>query len=351
MSVSEFIQKMPKAELRLRLEGIFRKDTLLMIAEQNEIRATVKKFDDWVTRLDEPDGSKIDETVQFVSQWLQAPDDLSRIVYDLGVILSKQNVKYVEVIVNPVLFMQSGMTFDEFMGVINDGRDRAERGWGIRINWLLNIPWDEPRRADDTVRWATNASGKKAGIVGIILSGDDSTQPVGQFARAFTNAKKKFLPTAAFVGQKLGAEGVGEVIQELEPTRLVDARGVESESDIIEKIVSNNISVDVCLARGVKLGWYKSYAEHPIKRLYDENVKLTLSSDMPSYYGTSITDEYEHLVNEVGLTIEELEEIALNAVRFSFLPDEDKEAMLNDFQQEYARLKDELIVSKSETIT
>lgn len=348
MSVEEFIREMPKAELRLNLEGIFRKDTLLMIAEQNEIRSTVKKFDDWVALLAKPDVGRIDETVQFVSQWLQLSDDLVRIVYDLGVMLAKQNVKYVEVTVNPVLFMQTGMTFEEFIGVLNDGRDRAERGWGIRINWILSIPWDEPRRADETVRWATNVSGKRAGIVGVCLSGLDNAQPVGQFARAFTNAKKKFLPTAAFSGEKMGAEGVASVLEELQPNRLIDARGAEESPEVLDTLVSQSVPVDVCLSRGVKLGWYKTYSDHPVKRLYDENVKLTLSSHMPSYYDTSISEEYQHLVDEVGMSIDELEDIALNAIRYSFMNEEEKPAMLSEFQQEYARLREAHIASASE---
>ncbi len=347
MSIEEYILAMPKAELRIHLEGIFRAQTLLLIAEQNEVQSNVKKFDNWVELINSPDAKRMDETVKQAASWLQIPEDISRIVYDLGVMLSKQNIKYVEVAVNPALHQQSSMSFDDFMEALNDGRDRAQRGWGIQIKWLLNISREEPRRADEIVRWATNVTGRKSGVAGIILTGDETAQPIGQFVRAFTTAHKKDCPTVATIGDKLDADGVQTTIEELEPERLAGVPNLETSPELIKMVSDNNISVDLCLAQAVQLKWTDSYETHPVRKLYDENIVVTISSLMPSYFGETLNDAYLRLVNECGMSLEELEEIALNAVKCSFLPDEEKQELLNTFESAYVDLKETYITSAS----
>lgn len=340
MSIKDFIVAMPKVALRVRLEGIFRKETLLLIAEQNDISATVKKFDKQTVLLDDPNPSQFDELIQNVGSWLRHPDDVVRLVYDMGVMLARQNVKYAEVYINPSVHMLSDMTFDDFMNALNDGRDRIERGWGVRIQWLINIPRDEPRRSDEALRWASSVAGRRAGIVGIVLSGT-SSQPIGQFERAFINAKKKEVHTASFTGDTNGVEGIQETLDVLNPDRLLDAWSLLESPELSERILNQELPVDFALSRAVKSGLIKDYSNLPLRQLYDDNFKLTLSADMSSLYQTTLSDEYLLAIEHGGLSIDELEEIALNAITYSFLPEEDKVQMRHEFQQEYQRLRDE----------
>lgn len=144
MSTESFIRAMPKVELNLHLEGSVRKDTLLTIAEQNDIPEEVKHFSQWATLLDNPDYARLDEMITTITGWLRQTDDLTRIVYELGVSLAKQNVRYAEVHVNPLPYLPLGMTFEQFLSAINDGRSRVERGWGVRLAWIITVP---PRRS------------------------------------------------------------------------------------------------------------------------------------------------------------------------------------------------------------
>ena len=343
MSVESYIRAMPKVELHLHLEGAMQKNTLLMIAEQNDIPATMKHFDDWVRLLDNPEYERLDEITRTVSAWLQHPDDLTRLVYDLGVALKDQNVRYAEVSVNPVLYTENGISFDQFLAAINDGRDRVERAWGVRIGWILTIPRDQPRKADDIIRWATSAAGRKGGVVAVGLSGREDAQPVGQFERAFRAAEKKMLPRAPHAGEVLGAEGILEVIHMLNPDRLYDGWGAADAPDVLKLLVDTPIPLSVSLARALCFGQVSVYADYPLRHLYDEGVILTIGSDMPSSYKSSLVDEYLAVVEHCGFDVDEMEIIALNAVRTSFMPDNDKQTMLDSFTEEYARLRAEHI--------
>lgn len=343
MSVESFIRAIPKAELNVQFEGALHKDTLLMIAEQNDIAASLKHFQQWVALLDQPDYKRLDEIVRTVSLWLQLPEDLTRLVYEMGVALAKQNVRYAEVSINPTLYMEQGLTFEQLLTAISDGRNRVMRGWGVQIDWILTIPRDQPRKADDFLRWATSPSAKKGGVVGIGLSGPENAQPIGQFERPFRSAEKKDIPRVPLAGDELGAEGIIEAITHLQPDRIYRGWGAAESPEAIRLLDEQHVPLVLTMAHEVRMGRIGSYAEYPLRRLLDAGLTVTLSSGMPELYKTSVTQEYLAAVEQIGVGPEDVEELALNAVRTSLLPEDEKRAMLDQFTQEYARLRAEHI--------
>lgn len=350
MSIDEFVRAMPKVEINVYLEGAVRKETWMLIADQNEIPVESKEYDHWIDLLDNPDYSQLDELVQTLASWLRYPEDITRLVYDLGVSLSKQNVKYAEVSVNVALLMQAGLSFEEFLSALNDGRDRAERGWGIRIRWILTVPRNQPRRADEILRWATSATGRKGGVVGFGLVGHDDAQPIGQFERAFNAAQKKDLPSVIQAGDKLGAEGVLEALQHLNPSRVVDGWGVADAPDALKVFDEQGIPLVISMGKSLCHDWVKEYSAYPLQHLYDENVKLVISADMPSIYKTALSDEYLAIVDHCKMSLEELEELALNALQYSYLPDEDKAAMSTEFQSAFTQLRAQHIHTEEDVV-
>ncbi|HLU08498.1 MAG TPA: hypothetical protein VK003_02445 [Oceanobacillus sp.] len=345
MSVASYIQAMPKVELMLSLEGALQRNSLLKLAEANDIPETLKHYNEWVSLLDKPDYKRLADIARMATSWLQIADDLSRIVYDVGVFLAKTNVRYAEVMVNPSYFDHVGLSLDDFFAALNDGRSRAKRAWDVDIAWVLAVPREEPRRADDYARAATSQMAVRHNIVALGLTGREDAQPVGQFERAFATAEKKGVPRVVRAGDNLGADGVVAAVNTLSPTRLLDARGVSESPEALRLIEERQIPVAVGLTRALRLGWVHSVEEFPLRNLYDEGVTLVLGTDMPSLYHTSLIEEYTTAVEAELLSLDELDELALNAVRNSFLPEDQKTAMLEQFKEEYARLREEHITS------
>ncbi len=348
MSLQSFIQAMPKAELHVQLEGAFQQPTLLMIAEQNDIYETLKHYNDWVALIAEPDYTRLNEIVRMVASWLKIPENLTLLVYELGTGLAKQNVAYAEVGVNLWLYPDMNLSFDDFLAALNDGRDRAQRAWGIDMAWVIDIAREEPRRADDIARWVSTAAARRANVVALGLNGEEKTQAAGQFERAFRAVEKKDLPRVVRAGDDLGAEGVLKAIEALNPNRILDARGVAESPEAIKQMVDNNITAAINLTRAKCQGWVETIADYPLRALYDADVSLVLGSDLPSLYHTTLNDEYIAAVEQGGLSLEELENIALNAVRTSFLAEDAKTEMLNQFTQAYVDLRAEHIEAETE---
>lgn len=341
MSIANIIKAMPKAEINVSLEGALLRSTLVMIAEANEIHLTLKHYQQWLGLVDKPDYRRLPDAIKMINSWLRYPEELVRLAYDVGVTLSKQNVRYAEVSINPMLYEAVALSLDDLLVALNDGRDRAERGWGIKMNWVITIPREEPRRADDLARWATGLTARRAGVVGIVLSGKEDMQPVGQFERPFKNAEKKDLSRAVRAGDAVGVQGVIDAVQGLAPNRIIDGWGLAESEEALNLVRDGDVSLVIGLTRALRHGWVSKIEDYPLKQLYDAGLRLVLSSDMPSVYRTTLNDEYLAAVEQCGLDMDELETIALNAVRASFLEEEARAEMEQSFRAEYARLREQ----------
>jgi len=348
MTTASFLAALPKVELNVQLGGAIQPKTLLMIAAQNEVSDSLKHFDTWAKLVEHPDYVRLYEIIRMSCSWLKAADDLTRAVYDVGTTLAKQNVRYAEVGIDPTLFPDLNLSYDGTLGAINDGRDRAKRAWGIDLAWIFTIPRDEPRRADELARWVGSASAQRGGVVGLGLSGDEKAQPAGQFERAFSMIEKKDISRVVRAGDALGAEGVQKALEELHPNRILDGRSVTESPDVVTALLEQNVTVVLSLTRAVKQGWVGSAADYPLRKLYDDGISLALSSDMPAMYQTTLNAEYLAAVEQGGLTVEELENVALNAVRASFLNDAAKNELLAAFTAQYATLRAEHLEAEGE---
>jgi adenosine deaminase len=338
MDISSYIKDMPKAEINLSLEGAVQPSVWLLIAEQNEIMSESRKaYQTTVDLLQRKDFHRSKDLIKSLCSWLRYPDDLVRLIYDAGLSLAKQNVKYAEFTINPSLFMLNGMSFDMFMSVLNDGRDRVERGWGTLIRWNFVVDREEPRRADDIVRSASSASGKKQGIVGFGLIGTEDAQPIRQFERAFQAAHKKGIPTFVRAGEALGNQGIEEALEVLEPSRVVDAHDIIKSDVALGKLIEGDIPLVVTPTRAKKLKYVTD--TYPIRDLLSKNLPIVLSADNPVLMNTDLTQVYTDMAQAGDLTVKELNELALNALQYSFLEDDIKAELVTKFKADFQALE------------
>ncbi len=334
MSFREFIEAIPKADLNLQLTGALVEDGLLMIARQNAVPATEADFEAWVALLKEPDYDRVDEIATVAGSWAKYPEDIARVVYDIGVKLSKQNVCYAEISVAPSEFMsRAGMTIETFTNALNDGRDRALRGWGVDMSWIYCIPSDNPRAGDDVARWATSASARDGNVVALGMLGKEDAQPVGQFRRAFATARKKEIVTVSHAGSGMGAAGITSALDELDPHRLTDSWGIHNDESLMQLMVNLEMPLIVSLSRALRLGSIKQVSEYPLRQLLDNAVQVVLSAGMPSLYKTTLIDEYLMAHEECGIALADIIKLARRSIELSLLDDERKSVLLARFDE------------------
>jgi adenosine deaminase len=344
MSVENFIRAMPKVDLHIQLEGAIAKDLIMLIAEQTDIMKDYKKEKEYRVILDtlrNPNFEQLDEIARETSTWIRHPEDIARVIYDLGVSYFKQNVKYAEVSVIPALYTDLEMSFQTFLEAINDGADRVFRAWGVRINWILSIPRDRPRKGDDIARWATSVAAQKGGVVALGLVGREDAQPVAQFKKAFTTVEKKNLARVTHFHSYPDSDTFNAVIDTTQANRVTDSWKLLEDEQAVAYLIEHEIPVVVTPSRELKLGRIKSLADYPIRAMLDAGLTVLIGSGMPAIFETSLTDEYLALVEQCGITLDEVQQMVLNSVYASFISDSERQTMLAEFKQAFAALRKE----------
>lgn len=371
MTIRSFIEALPKVDLNVQFEGSLPRDFLLLLRDQNDIPTSMKsvrQYNELMAQLDKADPKRIYEFVGRFARWIQYPEDLTRAVYEVGLALYKQNVRYAEVQISPSIYIANGIAFETFLNAINDGRDRVWRAWQVKMNWILSIPRDDPRSGDEVARWAVSATAKRGNVVGLGVNSirinrevakksavspvrrgastvsptlsDDDIQPVGQFVRPFTTAQKKELATVATAHNHPKVESLPEILKALSPNRLHEVGEGLSDEVQFQALKEQKAICVVTPTREWRLGKVETLNAFPYRALM-EAVPMCLSASMPTFYRTTLNEEYALAVEQGGLSTEEIEQIALNSVSSSFLSDEDKHSLLDSFKSAYASLRAE----------
>lgn len=329
--LKDFIQAAPKVELGVRLEGAMNPATLQVIANQNDIPLTVKRFGDLMAQIQKPELKRADELARVASSWISTPLELARIAYDAATALWKAKVRYAEIVVTPGLYDGMSLRLDDLFAALNDGRDRAQRAWGIRLQWIVAVPRDEPRRADDATRFAATAGGRRSGVVGVALMGPETLQPAGQFERAFKAAVKHDVPRMVQVGDGEGVDGTEAALDALQPNRLINAWTVSASPTILGRLVEERVGVVAGISRGLQSGRLAQASDYPLRALLDAGVPVTLSVDAPIHLGTNLTQAYAAVAEQAKLTEDDVRELILNGVRMSFLTGDERQALEAEF--------------------
>jgi adenosine deaminase len=213
----------------------------------------------------------------------------------------------------------------------------------VELNWLFNIvrQWKDggplAEFADHTV--AVTIEGQEIGVVGIGLAGAEAGAPPEAFAPWFERALAAGLHSAPHAGEHAGPESVWGAIRALHAERI--GHGVRAIEDpaLVTYLAEHKIPLDVCPLSNVRLGVAPSLEAHPLPRLLAAGVTLTMNSDDPSLFNTSLSEDYATLVEPFGLSVAQIDEIVLNGFRSSFLPADRKAALVSEAQQRLAELK------------
>lgn len=338
MSLQTYLENIPKVELGLRFEGCIPKATLIMMAELNE-KHREKGYDKLIAQWEDFDLDAYYEHVPTFMSWIVYPDDLTRCVYDTAVGLSKHNIRYAEIGINPLLYMQSGMSFEQLASAISDGSDRAKRGWNIDLRWVLTIPFDEPRKADEILRWTNSATGRKNGVVGIGLVGGNSEESVEQFERAFRNAEKKLLGSVAYLGRNQETAFIKNVVDYLNPDRIVGGESLHNEVESLTSVINNQTLLVINPAHELLDGNIAELDEFPVGEYREKGVNFTYTIGDTTTHTVDTSDYYDMLVSKFDYTVDAIDSLILNALSQSFLPEEELEEVRSAVAKELSELK------------
>jgi aminodeoxyfutalosine deaminase len=336
-----FARRMPKAELHVHLEGSIQPDVLLTLARRNGQplgNMTEAQLRDYYQFRD---FGHFLEVYISILKCLRTPEDYRLIAYEFGRSMAAQNCRYAEatftIISNAHL---SGLPWQAILEGLNAGRDAAAQEWGVRICWIFDIVRDRPDLQDEVLEITLAA--RDRGCIALGLAGDECLGTAETFRASFEQANAADLPRVPHSGELCGPDKIWEVVRLLNPSRLQHGIRAVEDPALIDHLRRHQIACDVCPTSNVRLNVYPCYAAHPLRQLWDAGVLVTVNSDDPPLFNTTLNREYELLVSDFGFTADNLEQVSLNAVRAGLLPPDEKARLLAEFQAEFARLRTEL---------
>ena len=306
----------PKIELHLHLEGA---------APPDLIRAMAKEKSVDLSRIFDADGGyAYRDFNHFLSVYeaatsvLTSPEDYARLTAAVLEESAAQGVVYTESFISPDFCGGGDLgAWREYLHAIVEAADRAEAAHGITLRACITpIRHFGPDRAKPIARCAAETVG--GFVTGFGLAGDEMAGKPGDFAYAFDMAREAGLRLTCHAGEWGGAASVRDAVRDLRVERI--GHGVQAIEDpgLVDQLAEDGITLECCPGSNVFLGVFPSWKAHPIEKLRQKGVKVTVSTDDPPFFHTTMTREYEMLAETFGWDEEVFAEVTRNALDAAF---------------------------------
>jgi adenosine deaminase len=312
----------PKAEIHCHLEGSIPPSLARELAARNRLTLPAGMFDTNGHYLWQDFWSFL-EAYDRVCTMLKTPRDFGDVIYSYLAGAAREGAVYVEMFCSPERPAALGISYAAWLEALADGIDRAEREFGIvgRII-IICIRHLGPERAEAMVR--AMIVEPHPYVVGFGMGGDEARFVPADFAPAYRLAYDNGYGCTVHAGEVMGPESVWAAIRDLPVTRI--GHGVRSADDptLMEELARRGIVLEVCPGSNIALGLYPDRVAHPLHRLIAAGVRVTLNSDDPPFFHTSLGNEYD----QAGLGEPELRGIARTAIEASFADEATKRRLL-----------------------
>jgi aminodeoxyfutalosine deaminase len=230
-------------------------------------------------------------------------------------------VRYAEVTFTPGPEVYTGIG-EAFFDGLSRGRERVRQEFGVELAWIFDIPrrtvtlYPELPLADFITRAAID--GRADGVVALGLAGTERGYPPEPFAPWFDRARAAGLHSAPHAGETAGPASIWGALRALGAERI--GHGVRAIEDpaLVSYLVEHDIALELCPTSNVALGVYPSLAEHPLARLHADGVRVTVNTDTPAIFGTTLVGEATLLASAFGLDEVAIGHILDNAFAASF---------------------------------
>jgi adenosine deaminase len=327
-SLETFIRAMPKVELHVHLEGSIRPRTLLELAEKNGVdlpATSVEGLHDWYAFRS---FDHFIEVYLAAAACIRTPDDIERITSDFLDGQADQNILHSEVTYTAsTQRMQSGIPLDDQLDAINRARARAEKELGVTMTLTIDYPRNlDPDEFTEVARWA--ADNRSRGITALGLGGPEVGHPPELFREAFEVAREAGLPGVPHAGETEGAGSVRGALRYLHAVRIGHGVRCLEDLELVAELREKQVPLEVCPTSNVCLGVAPSFSEHPLPRLLDAGLYVTLNSDDPPMFGTTLTEEYLRSAAAFGLGRHEVAELVRRAAAATLLPKPERDALV-----------------------
>lgn len=313
---------LPKIELHLHLDG----SLSLEMASKLSNLPIVELKEKMIAKDKCVDLSEYLTKFSFPISLMQTKENLELVAKDLAMRLSNENVIYAEIRFAPMFHTQKGLTYEEIVESVLKGLKSINK---IQTNLILCLMRGANEQDNiETLNIAKRYLNK--GVCAIDLAGDEKRYPTIDYRKFFELAKQNHIPYTIHAGEARGAEEVKTAI-ELGAKRIGHGIHCIENKEVMNLIKTNNVLLEVCPTSNIQTNAIDTYKNHPIKKLYDKGILISINTDNSTVSNISISQEYLKLYTELNFNSDEFKKINLNSINNAFLSKEEKDNLIKKY--------------------
>jgi aminodeoxyfutalosine deaminase len=323
--LAAFVAALPKAELHVHQVGSASPRIVAELAARHPgpVPADPDRLSDFFTFADFADFIRI---YLSVVELIRTGEDVRLLTYGVAEEMVAQQIRYAELTVTPYLSVVTGISAEEFCEAIEDARLAAERDLGLTLRWIFDIPADFGHDAAEATT-AIALEQAPAGLVGLGLGGSEAGYPRSMFKPYFDRARAAGLHSVPHAGETTGPATIWEAVIDLGAERIGHGTSASQDPGLLGYLAEHRIPVEVCLTSNLCTGVIGDPSRHPVIEMAAAGVPVTINSDDPPMFGTTLTTEYVLAAELLGLDAPGVAGLACAAVDASFAPAELKASM------------------------
>ena len=332
----ELLERLPKTELHVHLDGSLRPETLIELGELSGKDLPSTDTAELAEKMLAEDTRNLEEYLakfEVTLSVMQHADALERVAFELAEDNAQENVRYAEVRYSPILHTREGLPLTEAVEAPLRGLARAEEQYGIKTGLIIcgirNMEADTSRDlADLTVAF------KGRGVVAFDLAGAEYNYPAKKHRDAFFTVINRNMATTIHAGEAYGPESIHQALHYCRANRIGHGTRLHEDPDLMQFVIDFSVPLEICLTSNVQTRAVASYADHPVRQYFDAGVVVTLNTDNRLMSGTTVTDEYWKAHEHLGFTWDELKQVARMGFESAFLHRDGKDELIAAVNEE-----------------
>jgi aminodeoxyfutalosine deaminase len=331
-----FIAGLPKAELHVHHVGSASARIVSELAERHP--GTVPSDPEQLARFFRfKDFAHFVEVYLAVVDLIRTPEDIELLTYEIGREMAQgQNLRYAELTCTPYTSVLAGIPIEAYTEAIESARVRAERDFGLVLRWIYDIPGESGLpAADATLSYALSHA--PDALVGFGLGGPEIGVPRPQFQPHFDAARAAGLRSVPHAGETTGPETVWHALRLLGAERIGHGTSSVQDPALLAHLAETGIPLEVCPSSNLATRAVATLDEHPLRAFVDAGVTVTINSDDPPMFGTTLNREYEIAADLLDLDQAGIALLATAAVDASFASDDVKSRLRGEIDAYVSR--------------
>lgn len=329
----KFIEKLPKAELHLHIEGTFEPELMFKIAQRNTIKIPYSSIEEV------KEAYKFNCLQDFLDIYYQGANvliteqDFYDLTYSYLQKCAEQNVLHTEIMFDPQTHTQRGLTFETVINGISKACEDAEKK--LNVSSLLIMSYLRHLSEEEAFKTLEQSLPFKHKIKAVGLDSSEKGNPPSKFIRVFEASVKHGYIPLAHAGEEGDADYVWEAIDLLGIQRIDHGNNCLQDENLIADIIDRDLALTVCPLSNTALKVVEDLKDHPLKQMLKLGLKATINSDDPAYFGGQVNKNYIEIQKALNLTKEDIYQLAKNSFQYSLASSQQKEIFLKQLETYY----------------